>query len=982
MDNLADLLEDGFAQYEEAERLKRRALAIDENSYGEQHPSVAIRLGSLASVLNKRGRVGEAEPLYRRALAIDERSYGAEHPYVATDLGNLANLLGSRNQIAEAEELDRRALAIHEKSLGPDHPRVATALGNLGLLLKGAARFDEAERLYRRALAIQEKNYGAEHPNVAIVLSYLAGLFQDTYRLAEAEQLQRRALAMDEKSLGPEHPDVARHLVTLGALLQNNHQLEEAEPVLRRALAIHEKSLGASHHATATDRKNLAEVLKGLTQTEEAAALFKRALADDEKNLGPEHPIIAVRLNDIALLLQDTGHTAEAEPLLRRALDITGKALGTGHPHYAIALDNLARARAEQGAWADAVALHRKAKPILIARKDANDTDRTGLAAKTLAQNSWILRQHTRALFRSESENVDVREEAYELAQWALQTSAGQALAQMAARVAGGSGTLADLVRKRQQLLQRRQIGDQKLIAAVGNGQLDVAKDLRELLAAQDGELDALDGQVASNFQQYARLANPTPLGIAATQALLKDDEAILLFLDVARWGSLPEQSLAWLVTKTDARWWTIRLGTRALASEVSALRCGLDGTLWDATASADKCAAALKASPTVQEVDGQRVQVLPFDFARAHSLYRTLFGPAEDLITGKSLLIVPSGSLTSLPFGALLTAPAKLSASPGLSDYRAAAWLGTRQPITILPSIASLQALRQLAKTSQAKKPYLGIGNPLLDGVADDAGDAQRAARARSKQVCPKATFAERMAMAAAARPLSSFAKVFRGAHADIEEVRQWSPLPETADELCEIGRRLGVREEDVLLASHATESALKQLSEKGTLADYRILHFATHGALSGQVEGLSEPGLVLTPPGKGTNDPNALDRDDGFLTASEIAALKLDADWVILSACNTAGGQDESAEALSGMARAFFYAGARALLVSHWAVGSEAAVKLTTHAFAELKADRKIGRAEAFRRSMLELTQKSTLVDAHPSMWAPFVVVGEGGL
>jgi CHAT domain-containing protein len=107
--------------------------------------------------------------------------------------------------------------------------------------------------------------------------------------------------------------------------------------------------------------------------------------------------------------------------------------------------------------------------------------------------------------------------------------------------------------------------------------------------------------------------------------------------------------------------------------------------------------------------------------------------------------------------------------------------------------------------------------------------------------------------------------------------------------------------------------------------------VHFASHGALTGQVQGSAEPGLILTPPEKGTSHI-ALERDDGYLTASEITALKLDADWVILSACNTAGGADENAEALSGTARAFFYAGARALLVSHWEVGSDAAVKLIT--------------------------------------------------
>jgi CHAT domain-containing protein len=136
----------------------------------------------------------------------------------------------------------------------------------------------------------------------------------------------------------------------------------------------------------------------------------------------------------------------------------------------------------------------------------------------------------------------------------------------------------------------------------------------------------------------------------------------------------------------------------------------------------------------------------------------------------------------------------------------------------------------------------------------------------------------------------------------------------------------------------------------------------------------------LILTPPPKGTNDLKLLQRDDGYVTASEIATLKFNADWVILSACYTGGSSGESAEALSGLARAFFYAGTRALLVSHWDVDSDAAVKLTTRAFTELASNTDMGRAEAFRISMRELIKNGKAYEAHPSEWGPFVVVGEG--
>ena len=206
------------------------------------------------------------------------------------------------------------------------------------------------------------------------------------------------------------------------------------------------------------------------------------------------------------------------------------------------------------------------------------------------------------------------------------------------------------------------------------------------------------------------------------------------------------------------------------------------------------------------------------------------------------------------------------------------------------------------------------------------------------------------------------------------MRDLRRAVPLPETADELCNVAGVLGARETDVLLGARASEREIFRLSEVGGLRDYRILHFATHGALAGEASGSSEPGLVLTPPLEGSQ------ADDGYLSASEIAGLKLDADWVILSACNTASGEAKGAEALSGLARAFFYAGARALLVSHWYVDSNATVALIKDAFAELKSDPKIGRAEALRRSMLALIDLGAEHQAHPAAWAPFVVVGEG--
>ena len=659
---------------------------------------------------------------------------------------------------------------------------------------------------------------------------------------------------------------------------------------------------------------------------------------------------------------------------MKEALGINERVYGAVHSTIVSALNTLVLHYIQQERWGDALGFARRSAAISVQLGNRGKVD----IHAELGQKASVFRRLVQAAYGVGSSKPELMDEGYVAAQRALDTNAALALSQLAARHAMGGGALAGLLRERQDLVQEQEGRDKLLIAAIAktpNHRDRAGEDhLKSRISAIGSRIEEIDLSLSQQFSEYASLAKPTPISVAETQALLNHNEALLLYLDLPTVGAVTETGFAWLVTKEGAEWVRLPVGTRRLARMVAVLRCGLDAKRW-LGGGETSCGELLK-------LDNSARAWLPFDLNVAFELYQALVRPFEAKIKGKHLLIVPSGALTGLPLSVLVAEKPVDPIPLKLDGYRTAAWLGQRQPITVLPAASSLRALRQFAKNSRANKPYLGIGNPLLDGAPGEGSNSlhykKEAQLARDNQRCPK-TVTQRIA-ASPGRPPSGYAKLFRGATADIEAVRMLSPLPETADELCEVGRRLGVPESEILLGARATEGALKGLSEQGHLAAYSILHFATHGALTGEMQGSAEPGLILTPPARGTTNAMALDRDDGFLAASEVAKLKLDADWVIMSACNTAGGSSETAESLSGLARAFFYAGARALLVSHWEVGSDAAVRLVTRAFAELRSTPQVGRAEAFRISMRDMIQKSELADAHPSQWAPFVVVGEG--
>jgi CHAT domain-containing protein/Tfp pilus assembly protein PilF len=936
-------------RYDEAEQAFRQSIAIvDALPRPNRALSVGLRSG-LGGTYENLGRLNEAEAVLRQALAMFDPTL----PQIATfqTLINLGNVLQSKGQYRDAEQMHKRALAVYDKT--PMSQPAAAAMQNLAIDLMREGRFAEAEVLFKRALAIREQVLGPNHKEVAQNLLNLGALLGDVEgRDQEAIALYQRAISIQRAVLGENNDDLAMTLGNLAVSYKRIGQYADAEKLQLQALAMRERVLGPDHKDVALGLNNLGVVYADQDRWDDAEEAQRRSLAIWEKVSGPDNPDVAIPLNSLGHVYVHLGKFDQAEDAFKRALALKQTAFGPNHPQVAETLDNLSKLAVAHDQPAIALDYSRKAATLLLS--DAAIAVSAGQSqiggATLLGQDSYIFRREVANLAAAAHKGLvaeaDAGREAFEVAQWASQSSAASAVAQMGVRFAAGNDALAALVRESQDLSAAWSDKDKALTASrslPANQQNRAAIDqLQKDLFAVETRLAAVAARLQQQFPDYAALSTPRAISAKEVQALLSDDEALLLF------AAGDNESYVFAVTREGLGWKSVPLGGEALEQKVAAFRRGLNVDMIEDQDYLD-------AIQTKREL---------FDLGLANEVYKALIGPVETLVKDKRhLLVVPFGPLTALPFHLLVTEPPRLG-TPSvdtrltvekMAPYRDAAWLTKRQAVSVMPSVAGLKALRLFARRERAAKPIIGFGNPVFNAAA---------AAAAEQRGVPK-TAARRLAT-------RSYTDFWQGAGVDRRLLGQSLPqLPDTADELNAVAANLGAPPADIHLGRDASEATLK----RARLSDYRIVYFATHGLVAGDIKGLAEPSLALTIP------PQPSDLDDGLLTASEVAQLKLDADWVVLSACNTIAGGKPGAEALSGLARAFFYAGARALLVSHWSVASDAATRLTTTTFDILNADPTLGRAEAMRRAMLAyIDDTSQPRNAYPAIWAPFSIIGEG--
>ena len=645
-----------------------------------------------------------------------------------------------------------------------------------------------------------------------------------------------------------------------------------------------------------------------------------------------------VNLDEITAFINASEITT-AQTIAKSNFDQLTKTLGPNHirtfwtqAYYANTLEG-----AQQ--YSDAKNLFDKSINQLI-DQNRNDSENQTVSIRQQERFTRVIESYMNSLFKTNPENSLLpATQAFTLADFARGSVVQKALAQSTARANIKDPVLANLARKEQDLQRQLNSLNEVLVAlsaASADRQLPgIQNKMKADIDRLKQERDSVKNDIKNKFPDYFELVEPQPITVAKAIKNIGPKEVLVA------WYFGERNSYVWALHQSGLDTFAVLpFNKKEIAADIEKLRKSLD--------------------PGVSTVD----EIPPFDVNLAHSLYNKLLKPVEKSLEGKELLIsIPHGALGQLPLATLLTNPIKQPAknADAFVGYQNAPWLIRKIAIVQLPSVNALAALRSTPAATGDRKNFIGFGDPLFSVE-------------QAKQLDKTNTTTQ---LATRGRPLNlrNSPKTSKVSSAELALLPR---LPDTSSEILDIAKVLNADSSDIFLQRNASVKKVMTTD----LSNRKIVMFATHGLVPGELDGLSQPALALSTP--------ALtgDSDDGLLTVEKILDLKLNADWVVLSACNTASGEGSGSEAISGLGRAFFYAGARALLVSNWPVDSSSSRLLMTDLFRRQSEQPSLLKAEALRLAMLQLADKGVAKDeksgkalysyGHPLFWAPYSLVG----
>lgn len=992
-----------------------------------------FKLRSTVSSLIREERLTEAVPILQELTELMGEKFGYDHELYALTASDLAIMYNTVGRLDEAEAILKKSLETTVKTIGPNHPNVSYISNALGDVYFNKYQFNLAEQLYLRAVDVEKESMTRKNPRKASTFANLASIYHQNGNYALALNYVERALEFssrvaDEASyiqilnilgliqLEMGQPGKARgslddalrlatrydDLVNLEIITLNNlgylarelGDYDQAEKIFQSALTKNERVNGIEHPMSSSILLNIGTLYFSRNRLDEAVVIYQSILKTGEEKFGTEHPALAVPLFQLSQVYLQKFDTKLASLYLNQAYVAALKAYGRDHPLIASILSSKAQIHENLGELKEAETLYLSSIQVwenipgredLLSWQVYND-----LAGLYLSMESFELAEefYVQAL----QGNLEIYGEKHpnnlvmfgNLAYLShLNGNKKQSLEYfrktaklMRARVAEVNDYSLGLIAERQSQEVSFTLHAKIAIDFFNNSgrreYLDEAFEVVQLAqVSKAGEsLRASSNALAVKDQKFASLLREK---LAIEEKIRDADKSFLHQLKMPTL-SVSKQKVKEIrivresldrslnqVTQTIYEKYpdlisnpnqiasitqvqNLMIGDEIFVKIIPGYDCTLVFTLTSTAAKAqvlDTTAEQISAivASLRQGLKIKQPNKLPdFDVALANELYLRLIEPIKaDLYEKSHILLDVSGSLNSIPLSILAI---EKPMEPINGNYGKINWFGERYSISNVLGVSAFVATRENPRTRAPNTSFLGVGDPKL-GVKT----AQN-------------------------RGLNFTRPVYEQSDRLFQQVNALPSLPDTRVELTNMANFFGTESSQLLFGAEATEDNLKQIN----LTSYGVISFASHALLANELEGLAEPAIVLTPPVTPT------EKNNGILTSSEIAQLELNADWVILSACNTAGADNTSTdEAFSGIARSFFYSGAKTLLVSHWPVVSEPTAEFTNIIFKEYFTN-EIGKSDAHRRAIQSFLQTNSPLYTHPSVWGPFSIVGDG--
>jgi CHAT domain-containing protein/Tfp pilus assembly protein PilF len=909
------------------------AAASEENNLTPlNRASISQGLGNL---FQQRGQPEKAEALYQEALQVRQEVVPDSLP-VASSLSDLGNLASNRGDLDPAEQYCMKALELR-KRLAPDRLPEAMSDGDLGAIAQRRGDLARAEKYFRRALVI-ERRLSPEGLSVAgslLQLGIVSSLRED---LAKSESYIEQG-ARIRRRLAPESPGMAQSLNWLGLLAVGRGDLEQAESYFQQALAISEK-ISSENLLTAQMLSNLGDIAERRNQLEQARELFLRALAIQHK-IVPDNPSEAIILQKLGVLARNRHDLPEAEKDFGNSLAIWAEQSPGSKAHVNALLSLAYLARQEHNTEAAAQKFE-EAFHFL-------DQQLTNLGG------DQTVRSHFRAKYETNFKDyIDLlisEEKQPEMAFNVSERSRARTLVELleSARVDVRHGCDPQLLRQERRLREAISTKSSYRLELLNEPDGETyLKALEKQIKELSSQYDEVRRQIQAEDPIYDALEQPKPLTAKEVQEQLLDRETILLEYSLGE-----RRSFVWALTDTSLQVFTLPA------------RKTIENTARQVYESLTSRSRRMGKETARQRQ--MRLAQADLDYTQsAAALSQMILGPVADLLHGKRMLIVGDGALQFISFSALPMPQPVLARSPSGTAGTLATAPEPGRPLVLEHEVVNLPSASTLTELGRARlnrpEPPKAVA-VFADPVFDRQDERVTQLRFRSGGEPGPAPGAR-----SPAKPFAGPEERWIRSAMDVGLIKGRGEY---------LGRLLwSQREAAAILKVTPAGQGMEALGfdanldsvRSPALSQYRIVHFATHALLDGKNPERS--GLVLS-----LVDQRGR-RQDGFLDLDQIYNLNLPVDLVVLSACDTALGEEIRGEGLLGLARGFLYAGACRVMASLWNVDDEATSELMAHFYRSMEQD---GRSPA---AALRLAQIAIAKDGRwrsPFYWAAFQLQGE---